>query len=75
MVQQRCWSVNEIVETPSSTCDEGSEVDARSQSGYADFDDLDRLQGHRWEASSECSGEPRSSYGSLYPCRCRSRHY
>ncbi|KAL6903841.1 hypothetical protein ACP4OV_004654 [Aristida adscensionis] len=53
---------------PSSTCDEGSELDARSQSDYADFDDL---VGHRREASSdvssECSGEPGSPYGSPYP--------
>jgi hypothetical protein len=63
------------METPSSTCDEGSELDARSQSDYADFDDLDtvpRRGGHRREASSdassECSGEPGSPYGSSpYP--------
>ena len=30
------------METPSSTCDEGSELDARSLSDYGDFDDLDR---------------------------------
>jgi len=57
------------METPSSTCDEGSELDARSQSDYADFDDLDRPpRGHRREpssdVSSECSGEPGSPYGS-----------
>lgn len=63
------------METPSSTCDEGSELDARSQSDYADFDDLDRPPrrgGHHREpssdASSECSGEPGSPYGSSpYP--------
>jgi hypothetical protein len=61
------------METPSSTCDEGSELDARSQFDYADFDDLDRPpRGHRWEpssdVSSECSGEPGSPYGSSpYP--------
>ncbi|XP_039773453.1 rop guanine nucleotide exchange factor 3-like isoform X3 [Panicum virgatum] len=57
------------METPSSTCDEGSELDARSQSDYADLDDLDRPpRGHRREpssdASSECSAEPGSPYGS-----------
>ncbi|XP_062226413.1 rop guanine nucleotide exchange factor 3-like isoform X2 [Phragmites australis] len=56
------------METPSSTCDEGSEVDARS---HSDFDDLDRPRGHCREASSdvssECSGEPGSPYGSPYP--------
>ncbi|XP_066343638.1 rop guanine nucleotide exchange factor 3-like [Miscanthus floridulus] len=62
------------METPSSTCDEGSELDARSQSDYADFDDLDRPPRgrHRREpssdVSSECSGEPGSPYGpSPYP--------
>ncbi|RLM64250.1 rop guanine nucleotide exchange factor 3 [Panicum miliaceum] len=61
------------METPSSTCDEGSELDARSQSDYADFDDLDRPpRSHRREpssdVSSECSGEPGSPYGSSpYP--------
>ncbi|TVU14919.1 hypothetical protein EJB05_38416 [Eragrostis curvula] len=61
------------MDTPSSTCDEGSEADARSQSDYADFDDLvDQPRSHhRREASSdvssECSGEPGSPYGSPYP--------
>ena len=62
------------METPSSTCDEGSELDARSQSDYADFDDLERPPRgrHRREpssdVSSECSGEPGSPYGSSpYP--------
>jgi hypothetical protein len=62
------------METPSSTCDEGSELDARSQSDYADFDDLDLPPRgrHRREpssdASSECSGEPGSPYASSpYP--------
>ncbi|CAN6268867.1 unnamed protein product [Urochloa humidicola] len=54
------------METPSSTCDEGSELDARSQS---DFDDLCRR--HRREpssdVSSECSGEPGSPYASSSP--------
>lgn len=56
------------METPSSTCDEGSELDARSQSDYADFDDLPPRGRHRREpssdVSSECSGEPGSPYGS-----------
>lgn len=62
------------METPSSTCDEGSELDARSHSDYADFDDLDLPPRgrHRREpssdASSECSGEPGSPYASSpYP--------
>ncbi|CAD6262719.1 unnamed protein product [Miscanthus lutarioriparius] len=62
------------METPSSTSDEGSELDARSQSDYADFDDLDHPPRgrHRREpssdVSSECSGEPGSPYGSSpYP--------
>jgi hypothetical protein len=56
------------MDTPSSTYDEGSEVDVRSQSDYADFDEP---LSHRREASSdvssECSGEPGSPYGSPYP--------
>lgn len=62
------------METPSSTCDEGSELDARSQSDYADFDDLDLPPRGRHrrdpssDASSECSGEPGSPYASSpYP--------
>ncbi|KAF8702443.1 hypothetical protein HU200_032820 [Digitaria exilis] len=64
------------METPSSTCDEGSELDARSQSDYADFDDdlMDRPpRGHRHrrepssDVSSECSGEPGSPYYASSP--------
>ncbi|CAL5026005.1 unnamed protein product [Urochloa decumbens] len=60
------------MDTPSSTCDEGSEeLDARSQSDYADFDDLGGRHRHRREpssdVSSECSGEPGSPYASSSP--------
>ncbi|EAY95141.1 hypothetical protein OsI_16959 [Oryza sativa Indica Group] len=58
------------MDTPSTTCDESSEVDARDD--YGDIDDVERRRGrHRREASSdvssECSGEPGSPYGSPYP--------
>uniref|UniRef100_A0A0D9W839 PRONE domain-containing protein n=1 Tax=Leersia perrieri TaxID=77586 RepID=A0A0D9W839_9ORYZ len=61
------------MDTPSTTCDESSEVDARDD--YGDIDDVERLRErgcrHRREASSdvssECSGEPGSPYGSPYP--------
>ncbi|KAJ1272254.1 hypothetical protein BS78_06G188200 [Paspalum vaginatum] len=60
------------METPSSTCDEGSELDARSHSDFDDLDPPPRGRGHRREpssdVSSECSGEPGSPYASSpYP--------
>ncbi|XP_015691832.2 rop guanine nucleotide exchange factor 2 [Oryza brachyantha] len=59
-----------MMDTPSTTCDESSEVDARDD--FGDIDDVERRRGHhRREASSdvssECSGEPGSPYGSPYP--------
>ncbi|KAL5214532.1 hypothetical protein ABZP36_003684 [Zizania latifolia] len=59
-----------MMDTPSSTCDESSEVDARDD--YGDIDDVERQRGHHRreassDASSECSGEPGSPYGSPYP--------
>ena len=58
------------MDTPSTTCDESSEVAARDD--YGDIDAVARRRGRpRREASSdvssECSGEPGSPYGSPYP--------
>ncbi|CAN6249705.1 unnamed protein product [Urochloa humidicola] len=54
------------METPSSTCDEGSELDARSQSDYDDLGGRHRREPSS-DVSSECSGEPGSPYASSSP--------